>query len=491
LEGKTMLVILGFLMIAAFMYLVMSKRATPIATLILIPVIFGLFAGAGAGLSDMILKALVALAPTAALLFFTIIFFGTMIDVGLFDPLIRAILRFVRNDPVRLAVGTAMLTCVVSLDGDGSTTFIIVASALLPLYLRLGMSPVVLTTIAAIGNGLMNTMPWAGPAVRASAALHVSPIDISVPMLPAVGAGLLTLMGLAAVMGLRERKRIGKLELSETSPGLLRSPAHAAAQNGPTQQPSPAEVRSDGGASAATTLAPAHHHSSIVIEQDFTAPITADGVVERPRARPRLVWVNLAVTIATMGVMLTGVLAAPLCFMVAAALALVINFPDVREQSEQIKAHASSVISVVGMVFAAAVLTGVMSGTGMVTAMADWLVAIIPSGIGPMMAPIVGVLSIPFTFFLSNDAFFLGLLPILGETAAHHGVTGVEVARASIVGQGLHQSSPLVASFLLLIGLTDVALGDHYKKAIWRAVLVCLVVLAVGSVTAFPFFATS
>ena len=48
-------------------------------------------------------------APTATLLFFAIIYFGTMIDVGLFDPMIRFILRAVRNDPVRLVVLTAVL----------------------------------------------------------------------------------------------------------------------------------------------------------------------------------------------------------------------------------------------------------------------------------------------------------------------------------------------------------------------------------------------
>ena len=89
-------------------------------------------------------------------------FFGTMIDVGLFDPLIRLILRFVGNHPTRLVVGTALLTSIVSLDGDGSTTFIIVTSAFLPIYLRLGMSPVILTAMAAMSNGVLNTVPWGG-----------------------------------------------------------------------------------------------------------------------------------------------------------------------------------------------------------------------------------------------------------------------------------------------------------------------------------------
>ena len=136
-----MLVILGTLMVLTFMYLIISKRTTPAVALILVPVAFGLFAGAGLDIGDMITDGVKDLAPTAALLFFAIIFFGVMIDVGLFDPLVRLILRGVRDDPMRLVVGTAVLAMVVSLDGDGSTTFIIVTSALLPLYLKLGGKP--------------------------------------------------------------------------------------------------------------------------------------------------------------------------------------------------------------------------------------------------------------------------------------------------------------------------------------------------------------
>lgn len=168
-----MLVFLGFAMIAVFMYLVMARKATPIAVLIIVPVIFALFTGARTDIGDMVEGSLLKLAPTAALLFFAILFFCTMIDVGVFDPLIRAILKFAHADPVRITIGTALLTSIVSLDGDGSTTFIIVTSAFLPIYIKLGMSPVVLTTIAALSNGVLNTVPWGGSTSRAAAALGV------------------------------------------------------------------------------------------------------------------------------------------------------------------------------------------------------------------------------------------------------------------------------------------------------------------------------
>ncbi len=142
------------------MVLIITKRATPVVALILVPVAFGLFAGAGLDISDMITDGIKDLAPTAAMLFFAIIFFGIMIDVGLFDPVVRRVIRAVRDDPARLVVGTAVLAMVVSLDGDGSTTFIITTAALLPLYMKLGVSPVVLTVVAGLANGTMNILPW-------------------------------------------------------------------------------------------------------------------------------------------------------------------------------------------------------------------------------------------------------------------------------------------------------------------------------------------
>lgn len=57
-----------------------------------------------------------------------------MIDGGLLDPLIAVILHVVKSDPLKIAIGTAILATVVSLDGDKTTTFMITISAMLPLY---------------------------------------------------------------------------------------------------------------------------------------------------------------------------------------------------------------------------------------------------------------------------------------------------------------------------------------------------------------------
>ncbi|AQT80979.1 citrate:proton symporter [Mycolicibacterium litorale] len=486
-----MLVILGFSMVTAFLWLIMTKRITPVAALILVPTVFGLLAGAGLGLSDMILEALLKLAPTAALLFFAITFFGIMIDVGLFDPLIRLILRVVKDDPQRLVVGTALLTSVVSLDGDGSTTFIIVTSALLPIYLKLKMNPVILTVVTATANGVLNTVPWGGSTARAAAALNVSPIDIFVPMIPSIVAGLLTVVLLAYFLGRSERKRLRRLVLDGRA---MEQPDTAEAAALTVKSEQLATITSMTGTGLGSVPGEASSpadgvRGGLEDESGFADRDEEAGHhLHRPKARPKLVWINFALTAAVMVLLVLGTLEPPVTLMLGVALALVINFPRVAEQAEQLKSHASSVVSVVAMVFAASVLTGVLNGTGMVEAMAAWIVGVIPPSFGPHLAIVAGVLSLPLTFLMSNDAFFFGVLPVLTKAAAHFDISSVEMARAAVTGQPLHTSSPLVASFLLLVGLAKVELGEHQRKTIWRACAVGLVMLIVGALTAaYPF----
>lgn len=228
------LVILGFAMVITFMVLIMLRRLTPMVALIVVPTIFGLFAGAGLGLGDMVIDAIKDMAPTAALLMFAIMYFGIMIDVGLFDPLVRFITRILGDDPAKVVVGTALLAGAVSLDGDGSTTFIITTSAMLPIYLRLGMSPVVLTCVAGLANGTLNIVPWGGPTVRAASALSLDPNDVFVPMLPSLAVGLLVTLTFAWLLGVQERNRIGTLAYAAdgttpmaaaTKRGMFRKPA--------------------------------------------------------------------------------------------------------------------------------------------------------------------------------------------------------------------------------------------------------------------------
>ncbi|MDX3609533.1 citrate:proton symporter [Streptomyces sp. FL06-04B] len=472
-----MLTILGFAMIATFLVLIMTKKMSPIAALVLIPALFCVALGQGAQLGDYVIEGVGNLAPTAAMLMFAIVYFGVMIDVGLFDPIVRGILKFCQADPMRIVVGTAVLAAIVSLDGDGSTTFMITVSAMYPLYKRLKMSLVVMTGVAATANGVMNTLPWGGPTARAATALKLDASEIFVPMIPALATGLLAVFVLAYVLGIRERKRLGMLTLDEA---LAREP-----------QPEPETVSAGSGGTGGKDRL--HKGAAAAVGGTGTgAGVLASGTEDgdddefqgldpnRPTLRPRLYWFNAGLTAALLTAMIMELMPIPVLFLLGAALALTVNFPHMPDQRARIAAHADNVLNVSGMVFAAAVFTGVLTGTGMVEHMADWVVGAVPEAMGPHMAIVTGLLSLPLTYFMSNDGFYFGVLPVLAEAGAAHGVSPLEIARASLAGQALHMSSPLVPAVYVLVGMAKVEFGDHTRFTVKWAVLTSLVVLGAG-----------
>ncbi|ALC30732.1 citrate:proton symporter [Streptomyces sp. CFMR 7] len=505
-----MLTILGFAMIATFLVLIMTKKMSPIAALVLIPALFCVAVGQGAQLGDYVIDGVGNLAPTAAMLMFAIVYFGVMIDVGLFDPIVRAILRFCKADPMRIVVGTAVLAAIVSLDGDGSTTFMITVSAMYPLYKRLKMSLVVMTGVAATANGVMNTLPWGGPTARAATALKLDASEIFVPMIPALAVGLLAVFLLAYVLGLRERKRLGVLTLDEA---LVREPERETVTVGGSGSGSGsgsgggsgsgAAVGGTAGGSASGGTGGGGTGRGVRLRKNPDSPgclaspgsgttdaEQAEGAGDdeefkgldpnRPTLRPKLYWFNAGLTVALLTAMIMELLPIPVLFLLGAALALTINFPHMPDQRARIAAHADNVLNVSGMVFAAAVFTGVLTGTGMVEHMADWVVGAVPDAMGPHMAIVTGLLSLPLTYFMSNDGFYFGVVPVLAEAGAAHGVSPLEIARASLAGQALHMSSPLVPAVYVLVGMAKVEFGDHTRFTVKWAVLTSLVVLGAG-----------
>lgn len=429
--------VLGLAMVVTFMILIMTKRMSAIAALLVVPIVFGLLAGAGAGLGEMILKGVGQVAPTALMLSFAVLYFAIMMDAGLFDPLVNKVLAVVGEDPMRISLGTAILAMLVSIDGDGTTTALIVITAFLPVYRRVGMNPLILATLLGLSNSLMNYVPWGGPSARAAAAVHVDLADVVGPLLPAMGVGLLGVLGLAWLFGKSERKRLAFTGVAGTA-----DPGAAVTALPPTLDAERAAIR-----------------------------------------RPKLFWFNLVLTVGLILGMILGLAPLPVLMMGAFAVAATVNYPRVSDQKARLAAHADNVVNVVVLLFAAGAFTGILNGTGMSNAMATAALAVIPPQIGPFLAPITALVSMPLTFVMSNDAYYFGVVPVIANAAAGFGIEPAAIARASLIGQPVHSMSPLLAPIYLACGLLGVDVADAQRFALKWAVLTSLLVLGVAMLT--------
>jgi citrate-Mg2+:H+ or citrate-Ca2+:H+ symporter, CitMHS family len=426
-----MLSLFGFLTIAVFLYLILSKRVSVIVALILVPLIFALLAGFTKELGKLMLDGIAGVAPTGIMLGFAILYFGVMNNAGLFDPIISRVLRLVKGDPLKIVVGTAIIAMLTHLDGSGASTFLITIPALLPLYERLGMSRLVLAGMVALGAGVMNLLPWGGPTARAGTALELDPAVIFNPLIPAMIAGVIWVIFAAYYLGKKERNRIGIQDF----------------------------------------------------QYDFQKELSKE---EMNMRRPGLFWFNLLLTIITIAALIKVWLPLPIVFMVAFAIALIVNYRKSEEQQEQVRLQALGMVTVVSIIFAAGIFTGILSGTGMIEAMAQSLVSIIPEGIGGAMSILVAVIAMPLSLLFTPDAYYFGVLPVLSETAGIYGVAPVEMARASVLGQMTtgFPLSPLTASTFLLIGLARVELADHqkfiFKWAFGTTIVMTIVAIITG-----------
>ncbi len=410
----------GILTIGVLLFLVMTKRASPVVALILVPVVMGLVAGLGFEIVDYMTEGIKTIAPTGVMFIFAILFFGILTDAGTFRPMIRSLLRLAGNNPTRVAIATALLAMVVHLDGSGAVTFLVTIPAFLPLYDALNMKRATLACIVALSAGTMNMLPWGGPTIRAATALEVNVTELFNAMwIPTLG-GLMAVLMVAYVLGKRETLALK---------GEMIKPL-------PEAEPTALE-------------------------------------------RPRLFWVNVFLILCAISTLIAGVAPPHSIFMVAFVLAITINYPSLQEQTERVNAHSKAAILMASILFAAGCFTGILKGSGMINAMADSAILIIPDWVGKHLAIITGITSMPLSLLFDPDSFYFGILPLFASTAENFDVESIEIGRAAIIGQMTtgFPVSPLTGSTYLLTGLTGVDLGDHQRKTIPYAFLVSMVIL--------------
>ncbi|MDF2676981.1 MAG: citrate/H+ symporter, CitMHS family [Bacillota bacterium] len=431
-----MLAYLGYLMIIVFMVLLLKKKISPFVGLIMVPMFFGIivcfiqdisileaFTWLKEGIFYKVVegKVIKGTMGTATLLLFAILFFSIMLDVGLFDPMCTKLIKMTKGDPLRICIVTAIISAIVSLDGDGTTTVLIVTAAVLSLFKKMKMNQIYLALLIAIPNSIMNYVPWSGPMARAMPVLNIGPKEFFLPIIPGMAVSLVFAMFMAWKLGMNERKRLN--------------------------------YHSNG--------------NSNIDENDINEIIFELQEKNKELKRPKLFWFNFILTIAVMAILIIGLIDGGVIFLVATAFALLVNYKDPGLQAKRLVANGEEALGPVGLVFGAGAIMGILNGSGMSEAIAQNIVSFIPSTMGTYVPLLLALVSLPALIFLPNDAFYFGILPVIAPIAYSFGATPVEVGVASLIGQATRFCSPLVAFLYVLVDRTGVDFGD-YQRAFFK-----------------------
>ena len=468
-----MLSLIGYLTVAIILTLLLTNRVAAVVALAGVPIVGALIAGFGpAEIGELVTAGLGGVVGTATMFVFAIVYFGLMRDAGMFDPIIARIVRFAGNAPVTVCIGTVLLAMAAHLDGAGATTFLITIPAMLPIFDRLGMSRLVLTTCVGLGAGVMNLLPWGGPTARAATTTGVGVNELWTPLIPAQVVGMICVVLVAWHLGRSEERRL-------TAAGSRDGGAVAA------QSDQRDEVSVATGAAGSDQAPRARAGGSAAAEPPGEEPAGAPDDAEAELRRPRLFWFNVALTVAVIAVLVAGLALPEVVFLVGVVIALVVNYPGLAEQTRRIEAHSKGAMLMATTLLAAGVFLGILEGSGMIEAMADTAVSALPGQAAPALPLLAGVLGVPLSLVFGPDAYYFGVLPVLIGIGEQFGVSGVDIAQASLLGEETvgFPISPLTGSFFLLVGLGGVDIGRHIRHLIGWAWLVSLVMLAAAVVT--------
>ncbi len=455
-----MITILAWSMIIVFLVLVMTKKLQPFTALVIVPLVFtltGAFLGlykehvavandiavADVGLWQQIklvgnwtAQGITKTSGTGIMLLFAILFFAIMLNAGLFDPVTRTMIKIAKGDPVKVLIGTALVAAMVSLNGDGTTTALICCTAFIPIYKKLKLKMMNLGVLIVLMNTIMNLLPWGGPTARVISVLSgvdgVNEQTILRALAPGMLISVIYMLGVAYYLGLKERKRVGIQKLTDI---------------------------------------------------DIEALTAASSPEEEALKRPKMIWINAILTISIVVMLVLGTFPSVFLFLVGTALALMINYYTIKDQKDRISDNASDALQVVILVLGAGIFMGLFTNSGMSDALAASMITLIPHQFGRFWGLITALVSAPGTFFLSNDAFYYGVLPVFAEAGYQYGFTALEIGAASLLGQAFHSLSPLVAYIYLLLNLTKLDMGEWQKESGKWAFGILVIFIGTAAVT--------
>ncbi|WP_322556133.1 CitMHS family transporter [Staphylococcus haemolyticus] len=455
MQGDSMwLTIMGIIIIGSIVGLLIAKKISPVVGMILIPSIGALLLGYG--IKDLVKffnSGLEYVMSVVIMFIFAIIFFGIMTDSGLFKPIVKRLILMTRGNVVIVCIVTALIGMFAQLDGAGAVTFLLSIPALLPLYKALNMNKYLLILLLAISAAIMNMVPWGGPMARVASVLKVKSVnELWYGIIPVQLIGFVLVLIFATYLGFREKKRIKKaIDNGEVEP-TLNIDIHRLVKN-------------------------------YERDQDIKFPVRG-----RALKHGWVIWTNVLLTIIVLVMMLTNIAPPEFAFMVGVAIALVINFPNVDEQMNRLKAHAPNALMMAAVIIAAGMFLGVLEETGMLKSIALNFIKIIPDAVGPYLHIIVGFFGVPLDLLTSTDAYYFALLPIVEQTASQFGINPVSTAYSMVIGNIVGTFvSPFSPALWLAIGLAEANMGTYIKYAffwIWGFAIVLLgIAVLIGTVT--------
>lgn len=166
---------------------------------------------------------------------------------------------------------------------------------------------------------------------------------------------------------------------------------------------------------------------------------------DNPLARPQLFWVNFVLfVVSLLCFMFMTAVPTYVLFMVFSCLALLINYHTQKEQGQIVRKHSATMLAPAILFMGIGIMVGILNGTGMVTAMVDAVLSVVPSSLARYIHIIYAIIILPLEIFIPYQAF-QSMNPLLLGIGAGCGLNSYQVLTCLNISY-LNPCSPLVAA---------------------------------------------
>ena len=404
----------GFAMMILITTLLLKKKVSTLFAFTIIPIIWAFLLGANVKeVCDYVKFGLGKTRDLMFIIFFSLPYFSLMNEVGLFDTMVEFLLKRTKLSVTIVMIITVFVSLITEIDGSVTSTYLVTVPMMLPLYKKLKIDPKCLLLLCSATMCALFITPWNGRTLRAATLLDGIPAPqnyIFVHMLPLMLIYIAMCLGLAVLLARFQMKK-GAGQVDES-----------------------------------------------VIMEDLEKKDQSE------LRRPKLFWFNLLLTV----LLIVGLSVVPapgyVIFALGLVIALTVNYPDLSLQNQLLKKYSKEMYSTACAVFLSGVVVGVLSKSGMMDAMVQFLVGIIPSVLGPWVYLIIAIFSAPLMLIFTNDIWQYALVPIVAGVSANYGVPKEIVVMTLLMNMGAMVSPVAQPQIYLACDLADQTELQDYVK---------------------------
>lgn len=409
----SLMLITGIVMFIILTWCLLKNKFPPSVLFIVLPTVAALVCGFGfKELGEYVASGLKSVVGTATLVAFSAMFFTLMKEAGVFDVIVRFILRFVTQSTFSVLLATLVIASVCSLDGNAYATLLVTVPALLPIYEKMNISRKTLLMLVTVGVGVTGITPWGGSLNRAIAVTHLDILEVYYKLIP--------LQVVLFVLGVVLCWYMARVE-NRSGSGITKE-------------------------------------AFLVMRQEM---LTSKG-----DHNPWLLRANFVLVIATIVILVSGLVAGNFLFMIAFSLAVMINYPDAKKAQQKIKDYALTIFPVIVIFLTIGVFVGILQNTGIIKVLVNELAAVLPSSLGPYLYIILAAFSVPIVILIGSDAFYFALLPLAVGLGQSFDVSPLHVTIAMLITEQIGLLlSPVIPATHLGLGLLNLQVGEHIRHS--------------------------